>query len=79
MHNQYLSIEEQFKDTLSNEEILRIKNPELRDIRMKHWIYQNKIYHDYTNISDEELNRLVDIDCNQEKKEIEQYRKRKYI
>ena len=79
MYNQYLSIEEQFKDTLSNEEILRIKDPELRDIRMKHWIYQNKIYHDYTNVSDEELNRLVDIDYNQEKKEIEQYRKRKDI
>lgn len=43
-------------------------------------IYQEyKIYHDYVNISDEELCRLVDIDCGKEKKEIEEYRKRKGI
>lgn len=46
---------------------------------MKHWIYQNKIHYDYDNISDEELCRLVDIDCEKEKKEIEEYRKRKGI
>ena len=79
MYNQYLSIEERFKDALSNEEMLRIKDQELRDIRMRHWIYQNKIHHDYANISDEELCRLVDIDCEKEKREIEEYRKRKGI
>ena len=46
---------------------------------MKHWIYQNKIHHDYINISDEELCRLVDTDCEKEKKEKEEYRKRKGI
>lgn len=34
--SEWLSEEEQYKDTLNNEEISRIKDPELREIRQRH-------------------------------------------
>ena len=42
--SEWLSEEEQYKDTLNNEEISRIKDPELREIRQRHWAYEKKIY-----------------------------------
>lgn len=79
MEKKYLTIEEQFKETLNNEEIDRIEDPELRDIRNSHWVYRMKIFRDEHNISDKELCRLTDIDYENEKKELEAYRKRKGI
>ena len=35
--SEWLNEEEQYKDTLNNEEISRIKDPELREIRQRHW------------------------------------------
>lgn len=75
----YLSVEEQFKKTLNNVEISKIRDPELREIRMRHWKYRTKIFRDETRISDQEFNRLTDNDYEEEQKELEAYRKRKGI
>ena len=79
MEHQYLTIEEQFKKTLNDEEINRIQDGELREIRRKHWEYRMKIFRDEVNISDAEFCRLSDTDYEKEEKEIEEYRKRKGI
>ena len=79
MENHYLTVEEQFKKTLNNVEIGRIKDSELREIRQRHWSYRHKIFLDENKISDQELCRLTDIDYEEEQKEIEEYRKRKSI
>ena len=76
MEKKYLNVEEQFKETLNNEEIERIEDYELRDIRYRHWDYRTKIFLDEHNISDQELCILTDIDFANEKKELEAYRKR---
>lgn len=79
MVKNYLSVEEQFKEHLNNEEISRIQDAELREIRWKHWKYRFDIFRDERNISDAEFCRLTDIDYAAEKKELEEYRKRKGI
>lgn len=79
MENKYLTVKEQFKKTLNNDEISRIKNLELREIRMKHWEYRIKIFRDEHNISDSKFSRLTDINYKQEAKELEEYCKRKNI
>lgn len=79
MENQYLLFEEQFKKTLYNEEISRIKDNELREIRQRHWNYRYKIFLDGYKISDQEFWILADIDYEEEQKEIEEYRMRKSI
>lgn len=79
MEKRYLTMEEQFKETLNNEEIERIEDPELREIRSNHWSYRMKIFRDESNISDQEMCRLTDIDYRDEKKELEEYRKRRGI
>ena len=76
---EYLIVEEQFKKTLNNVEISKIRDPELREIRMRHWKYRIKIFCDEHNISDSEFCRLTDIDYQEERKEIEVYRKCKGI
>jgi hypothetical protein len=43
------TIEEQFKETLNNEEIDRIEDPELRAI-LSHWVYRLNILRDEHNI-----------------------------
>lgn len=79
MEEKYLSVEEQFNKALSNKEIKRIKDPELKEIRYRHWSYRNKIFFDESNITDQELMRLTNIDYDQEKRELELYRKQKGI
>lgn len=79
MEKKYLTVEEQFKDTLNNEEIERIEDCELREIRSNHWTYRMKIFRDENNISDQEMCRLTDIDYKKEKMELEAYRKRRGI
>lgn len=76
---EYLTVEEQFKKTLNNAEISKIRDSELREIRMRHWEYRTKIFRDEHNISDSEFCRLTDIDYEEEQKELEEYRKRKDI
>lgn len=79
MENGYLTIEEQFKKTLNSKEINRIQDPELRKIRYNHWKYRMDIFRDEYHISDAEFCRLTDIDYEQERKEMDEYRKRKGI
>ena len=79
MKQQYLTIEEQFKKTLNDDEINRIQDHELREIRRKHWEYRMKIFRDESNISDTEFCRLSDADYEKEEKEIEEYRKKRGI
>jgi len=79
MKNEYLTIEEQFKEILNDKEISRIQDPELREIRYNHWKYRMDIFRDEHRISDVEFCRLTDEDYEQEKKEIEEYRKRKGV
>lgn len=73
--SEWLNEEEQYKDTLNNEEISRIKDPELRKIRQRHWAYETKIYKD-SSIADSELERLVKADWEKEQKEILEYKKK---
>lgn len=79
MEKQYLTLEEQFKKTLNNTEINMIEDYELREIRQKHWSYRHKIFLDEHRISDQEFCRLTDFDYEKERKELEEYCKRKGI
>lgn len=74
--NEWLSEEEQYKETLNIDEIHRIKDPKLREIRQKHWNYQHKIFIDEMRISDQELVKLSNQDKELERKEMEEYKKR---
>lgn len=71
---EWLSVEEQYKDILNNDEISRIEDVELRELRMKHWQYRNEMFLDEHNISDDMLNKLSDEDMKIEKRELEEYR-----
>lgn len=73
--DEWLTEEEQYKKILNNEEIRKIKDPELREIRMRHWSYRHKIFMDEMHISDKEFCRLSDEDVKREKEELERYRK----
>ena len=75
----FLTVDEQFQKTLNDEEISRIEDIELRELRMKHWIYRTMIFKDEHNISDAEFCRLSDNDYALEEKELQEYRKRKGI
>ncbi len=76
-NNNYLSEEEQFKETLNNEEISRIKDPELRSIRFKYWNLLHQTFLDEQRIPDSMLGKEFDKIKAAEKKEIDEYRKRK--
>ncbi|KAF6630546.1 hypothetical protein H6F38_14030 [Paenibacillus sp. EKM208P] len=77
MSKKYLSYEEQFNEVLNQEEINRIENAELRDIRMKYWKLQRDIFLDEKNISDEELNKVSKELQRKEMEEIQRFRNKK--
>lgn len=56
----YLSEEEQFKEILNNAEISRIKDPELRDIRLKYWNLLHQTFLDEHKIPDNMLGQEFD-------------------
>lgn len=76
---EYLSEAEQYQETLNNEQISRIKDPVLREIRSRYWGLRHKAFLDEHNISDAELGDIWDHLKEQEKREIEKYRKSKGI
>ena len=76
---EWLTEEEQYKDGLTSREIERIKDEELRNIRRKYHERMLRNFHDEKNIRDKELMRMWREDQEEEKKEIEEYRKRKGI
>lgn len=63
MNKNYLCEEDQYKDTLNNEEISKIKDLELLNIRSKYWHLKHRAFMDEVNISDKmlesEYNRIV--------------------
>lgn len=69
----YLSYDEQFKKILNNEEISRIKDDKLREIRAKYWRLRHEAFLDEHNISDAEIGNVFDHLCEVEQKEIESY------
>lgn len=74
-----LSEKEEYKETLSKEEISRIKDCDLREIRHKYWLKKNKAFRDEYNIPCSELDEVSDQIRNEERKEIEKYRIKKGI
>ena len=56
MNKPYLTKEEQFKDILNNEEIQRIEDVELREIRQNFWNLLHKAFLEKCGIPDWEYN-----------------------
>lgn len=77
MSKKYLSYEEQFNEVLNQEEINRIENAELRDIRMKYWQLQRDAFLDEKNISDQELNKVSKGLKDKEMEEIQRFKNKK--
>ena len=71
----YLSKKEQYKKSLNIEEISRIKDAELREIRQRYWNLRQKAFLDEKNISDRDLGKIFDDLYNEENVEIEHYKK----
>lgn len=76
---EYLAEEEQYKEILNNAEIARIQDPVLREIRSRYWNLRHKAFIDEHHISDTELGNIWDQLKEQEKQELENYRKSKGI
>ncbi|WP_336761505.1 hypothetical protein [Paenibacillus sp. USHLN196] len=74
MGKEFLSYKEQFKEILNNEEIDRIENRELREIRMKYWHLRHEAFRDENNISDKDLGKVLDVLKRKEIEEIKQFR-----
>jgi hypothetical protein len=70
----YLTYEEQFKDILNNEEIGRIKNPNLREIRWKYWELRHKAFINEEKIPDQELGKVTDEINKAEQKELNAFK-----
>jgi len=70
----YLSDEEQFKVILNNEEISRIKDPELRNIREKYWGLIHQAFLDEHKIPDSMIAQEFDKIKAAEMKELEDYK-----
>jgi hypothetical protein len=73
-NNDCLSEEEQFKEILNNEEISRIKDSELRNIRSKYWSLLHRAFLDEHKIPDSMLDKEFNRIKAEELKEIDEYR-----
>lgn len=74
--NDWLSEEEQYKEILNPDEISRIKDSRLREIRQKHWNYRHEIFLDEHRISDKRFIELFDKDVEKEREELENYKRK---
>lgn len=72
----YLSEEEQYKETLNQDEISRIKDDELREIRSKYWNLQHEAFLDERNMPDDKIGDVWRELKAKEFREIEEYRLR---
>lgn len=79
MNKPYLSAEEQYKEILNNEEIERIQDTELQEIRRKYWNLCHKAALDEAHISDQELGQVLDDLKAKEQAEILHYRQKKGV
>ncbi|MCD8190812.1 MAG: hypothetical protein LUD78_11495 [Clostridiales bacterium] len=73
----YLTEEEQFKPILNNEEIERIEDYELRQIRSKYWKKQADAFLDEAHISDAQYGEVMEQIRIQEQAELEEYKRRR--
>ncbi len=62
---------------MNNEEIYKIKDLGLREIRIKYWNLKHKAFLDEQNISDYELEKVFDELDKQENIEVEKYLQQK--
>lgn len=76
MSKEYLSEEEQYKDILNQEEISRIKDIELQNIRGKYWRLRHEVFLNETEIPDAELEKECSKLKELEKIEIEEYKRK---
>ncbi|WP_172249960.1 hypothetical protein [Saccharibacillus deserti] len=74
MNKNHLSEKEQFKEILNQEEISRIENIELRDIRMKYWHLRHEAFLDEHNISDQKLEQIIEELRQKEMREVKRFR-----
>lgn len=72
--NNYLSYEEQFKEILNQDEISRIKNVELREVRIKYWNLRHTAFLDEYRIKDSELESVFNDLWSEEQKELEKFK-----
>lgn len=77
MSTEYLPKDEQYARNLSVEQISRIKDIELRDIRQKYWVLWHNAFIDERRIPDAQLGDEMDRIKNMEMEEIKRYRDRK--
>lgn len=73
MNENYLSFDEQFKGILNNEEIHRIKDPELRKIRWEYFLIRHEAFINESDIADDELEEVVNRIDQQENKALRDY------
>ena len=79
MNKPYLSAEGQYKEILNNEEIERIQDTELQEIRRRYWNLRHKAALDEAHISDQELGQVLDDLKAKEQAEILRYRQKKGV
>lgn len=79
MEKEYLSVEEQFKEILNDEEISRIEDYELREIRSRYWAKRRDVFLDEHGVPDDKLAGVTDELIKAEQREIAKYRKRHNI
>ncbi|WP_438351386.1 hypothetical protein ACP8HI_12485 [Paenibacillus sp. FA6] len=70
----YLKYEDQFKEVLNQEEINRIQNLQLREIRMKYWRLRHEAFIDERNIADRDVGNVWDILIRQEQEELQPFK-----
>lgn len=72
----YLSEAEQYKEILNNDEISRIKDSELREIRSRYWNLRHKAFLNEIEIPDTEIENVNEKLMRDEKDEIEKFKNR---
>ena len=75
MSIEYLSEEEQYKENLNQDEISRIKDYNLREIRQKYWKLRHEAFLNEHEIPDSEISSVWNELKRKELAEIEEYRK----
>jgi hypothetical protein len=73
---EYLSLEEQFKEVLNQEEIERIEDYELREIRRKYWQKQHQAFLNEKDIPDAMLETVSKRIQEEERAELEKYKEK---
>ena len=73
---EYLSLEEQFAEILNPAQIMRIKDNELRKIRMRYWNMFHKAFLDEHGIPDQEIGNVYERIKAAEQAELQRYKEK---